>query len=105
MDKILITLDFGSIKNSHIKSRTYKGRDGEVTRKELNLEVVPLKESKVIKDADTWQLVKTHFVAIQQTKEEREQKLPTVFVGEGKMFIDKNDQFFGEVGPGNKLPI
>ena len=40
----------------------------EVTVKDLNLEVVPLKEKKLIKQTDKGTIFKTHFVAHKSIK-------------------------------------
>lgn len=89
-EKINVRIDVSKIDKSKIISRTFKNKVGEnVTVKELSLDIVPLKETKLLKDGDTYQLFKTHFVSIQQTKEEREAKIKSTIIGEGTMFKNK----------------
>ncbi|RTL01712.1 MAG: hypothetical protein EKK57_03840 [Proteobacteria bacterium] len=92
MQKIQVTLDVSKLKNQSIE-RTYKNRDGEtVTVKELKFELVPVKEPKVIYDGEKHQMVKTHFAALVQTKEQRAAKEPSVFIGDGFTTVWKNEQ-------------
>lgn len=91
MERITITLDVTKISKNKIIPRTYKLKDGtEVTSKDLKLDIVPLKEEKLIKtgekDGTGWQLWKTHFVAEQQSKEEKEGNIKSKIIGEGTVF-------------------
>jgi hypothetical protein len=89
-EKLTIKIDVTKIDKSKIISRTFKTKAGEtVTVKELVLDVVPLKETKLLKDGDTYQLYQTHFVAEQQTKEEREAKTKSKIIGNATMFKNK----------------
>lgn len=90
MEKILVTLDFGAIKNAHLSQRTFVTQDGQqVTKKELNLELVELPDPKKKRisagqnQKGPWELWKTHFVCIPSNDREA----PTVYVGEGKQFF------------------
>ena len=86
-EKISVTLDVSKIDKSRIQERTYTNKEGqEVTVKEYKMDVVPLKESRFIKEGPGWKMLKTHFLAQAQTKEEREAKADTVYVGEGMTF-------------------
>lgn len=49
-----------------------------------------MKEPKVIFSADKYDLVKTHFAAAIQTKEQRDAKEPSLFIGEGITTVWKN---------------
>ncbi len=90
MDKITIKLDVSKIDKSKIIARKFTTKDGkEVTVNEITLDIVPLKETKLLKDGDTYQLWKTHFVAIPQTKEERANKVKSAILGDGVIFKDK----------------
>lgn len=90
MEKITIKLDVTKINKTKIVPRTFQNKNGEtVSVKELTLDIVPLNEIRLLKDTDTYQLYKTHFVAEQQTKEEREAKMKSKIVGEGTMFKNK----------------
>ena len=87
MQKVSITLDLTKIDKSLITERSYQNAAGEtVVAKEYKMELVPLKEKKLIKDGGSWQMFKTHFLAQPQTKEEREKKVPSVFLGDGITF-------------------
>lgn len=93
MDKITITLDTTKITKSKITERKYKNKEGqEVTAKEYKLDIVPLKEKRLLKAGDGWKMMKTHFVAETLTKEERSAGAPTVYVGEGITFDKGNDE-------------
>jgi len=89
-EKISIVIDVTKINKSKIISRSFKNKAGEtITVKELKLDIVPLNETKVLKDTDTYTLYKTHFVSEQSTKEEREAKTKSNIIGEGTMFKNK----------------
>lgn len=91
MAKMTITLDTAKLKGL-TKERTFNTRDGEpVTVKELKLEVVEVKEPKVTYSTDKYDLVKTHFVSVPQTKEQRDAKEATIYVGEGITTVWKNE--------------
>jgi len=45
--------------------------------------LVEVKEPKQIFAKDTMRIVKTHFACVIQTKEEREAKADTIYIGEG----------------------
>jgi hypothetical protein len=89
MSKISIKIDISKIDKTKITERKYTNKEGvEVVIKELSLDIVPLKEKKVIKEGDTWRMVKTHFVAEPQTKEERANGQPSNILGDGIVFED-----------------
>jgi hypothetical protein len=87
MSKLLITLKVNKITKSKIKDRTYKNKDNQdVTDKELKIQLVELKEPKVVAEGTgkggAWKLVKTHFVV--EEKENEDDK--DVFIGEAVQF-------------------
>lgn len=89
-DKLTITIDVSKVDKTKITERRYNDKAGhEFIAKELKLDVVPLKEAKMLKEGDGWQMWKTHFVAIPQSKEERENKVKSIIVGDGLMFKTK----------------
>ncbi len=91
--KINITLDLSKIDKTRITPRTFTNKEGvEVTVKEYKMEVIPLNEPKLIKVGDGWNLLKTHFVVEGQTKEERQAKKKSVYIGEGLQFVDNTSQ-------------
>lgn len=90
MSKITVTIDVSKIDKSRIFKNTYTKQDGtEVTEMNYTMDVVPKKETRLIKEGDTWEMRETHFVAQGQTKEEREAKADTVYIGSGVSFVDK----------------
>lgn len=93
MQKITINIDVSKITKSKIIKRTYINKNNEeVSVNELKLDIVPLKEPKLIKDGDTWTLYKTHFVAEIQTPDEIKRKEKSKIIGDGVCFISKEDK-------------
>lgn len=93
MNKINVTLDLSKIDKTRIINRTFTNKNGEeVTVKEYKIEVIPLREPKFIKQGEGWNLMKTHFVVEGQTKEERQAKKQSVYVGEGLQFVNTESQ-------------
>jgi len=90
MSKITITLDAQKLRNL-VTIRTYKNKDGvDVTIQEVKFELVPLKETKTVYEKDNISILKTHFASAIQTKDERESKAPTIYIGEGQTTIWNN---------------
>lgn len=96
MQKISLTLDVDKLRElvkNNVKTRTYTNKDGEeVTVNEIQVDVVPLKEPKPLKQGDGWNMVKTHFVAEPTSKEEREAGKKGIFVGDGIQFQNTDSQ-------------
>lgn len=93
--KVSLTIDLNKLDKTRIQERKYTdSTDKEVVVREYKLDVVPLKDDKrkVIKEGDGWKMVKSHFVCDTATKEERELKKATNFVGEGITFEDGSEQ-------------
>jgi hypothetical protein len=83
MAKIQVTLDASKLRNL-VTKRSYKNQEGtDVSVDEVKFELVELKEPKQIFAKDTMRIMKTHFACVVQTKEEREAKADTIYVGEG----------------------
>lgn len=83
MAKISVTLDASKLRNL-VSKRTYQNKDGQqVEVQEVKFELVEVKEPKEIFKKDNMRIVKTHFASVIQTKEEREAKAPTIYIGEG----------------------
>lgn len=103
MSKILITLDLSKVSKNKVVPREYVNKDNvTVKTKDYKIEVVELKEPKLLKEGDGWRLFKTHFVAEEQTREERDAKAPTVYVGsgvtfEGKSKSEEEDDLWGSI--------
>lgn len=91
--KIQVTLDASKLRNL-ISSRSYKNKEGqEVKVQEVSFDLIEMKEEskKSVYEHDKFSLIKTHFAVARQTKEEREQNAPTVYIGEGISQVWKND--------------
>ena len=83
MAKIQVTLDASKLRNL-ISKRNYKNRDGEnVDVEQVKFELIEVKEPKQIYEKDSMKIMKTHFACVIQTKEDREAKADTIYVGEG----------------------
>ena len=90
MERISIKIDVTKINKDKIVERHFTTKDGkDVAARELKLDIVPLKEPKLIKEGETWAMWKTHFVSIAQTDDERKNKAKSVIIGNGIMFKDK----------------
>jgi hypothetical protein len=82
-NKIQVTLDATKLRNL-VTKRNYKNKDGkDVELQEVKFELVPVKEPKTIFTKDNMRIDKTHFASVIQTKEERDAKAPTIYIGEG----------------------
>jgi hypothetical protein len=91
MSKIQVTLDATKLRNL-VTKRSYKNKDGQdVELQEVKFQLVPVKEPKTIFTKDNMRIDKTHFACVVQTKEEREAKAPTIYIGEGFSTIWLND--------------
>jgi hypothetical protein len=91
MSKIQVTLDAHKLRNL-VTKRTYKNKEGQdVELQEVKFELVAVKEPKTIFTKDNMRIDKTHFACVIQTKEEREAKAPTIYIGEGFSTIWLND--------------
>lgn len=83
MAKIEIVLDAAKLRNL-VTSREYTNKSGEVVKvQEVKFELVEVKEKKTVASGDWGFKEKTHFCAVIQTKEERDSKVPTIFIGDG----------------------
>ena len=83
MGKLQVTLDASKLRNL-ISKRSYKNKDGqEIELQEVKFELIEVKEPKTIYTSDKYRIDKTHFASVIQTKEEREAKSDTVYIGEG----------------------
>ena len=90
MEKISITLDVSKIDKSKITERRYHDKNNkEVIVREIKLDIVPVREAKMIKDGGNWEMWKMYFVAIPQTTEERANKVKSVILGDGIVFKTK----------------
>lgn len=87
MKKLSITIDLLKINKDKIEVRTYTNKDGlKITQKNYKLDIVPLREKKIIKEGNDWKMIKTHFVSEAQTKEEKDKQEKAVIIGDGIVF-------------------
>lgn len=85
--KLSITIDVSKINKNKITERKFTNSQGEeITVKEYRMDILPLKEEKTIKTGDGWEMVKSHFVVESPSKEEKDQKIKTPFLGDGIEF-------------------
>jgi len=93
MAKIQVTLDASKLRNL-VSKREYKNKAGETVQlQEVKFELIEVKEPKTIFQADKYRIDKTHFASVIQTKEQRDAKSETVYIGEGFTTIwSNNDQ-------------
>jgi hypothetical protein len=83
MSKIQVTLDATKLRNL-VTNRSYTNRDGQqVDLQEVKFELIAVKEPKTIHTTDKYRIDKTHFASVIQSKDEREAKAPTIYIGEG----------------------
>lgn len=83
MSKIQVTLDATKLRNL-VSKRQYQNKSGEqVELQEVKFELVEVKEPKKIYEKDNMRIMKTHFACVIQTKEQREAKSDTIYIGEG----------------------
>ena len=94
MNKIQVTLNAENLRTL-VTKRSYENKNGETVHvQEVKFELVPIKEEnyKTIFEKDNFKIVKTHFAAAIQTKEERESKKDTFYIGEGFSHIWDNSE-------------
>lgn len=83
MAEIQVTLDASKLRNL-VSNRAYKNKEGQdVQVQEIKFKLVEVKEPKTIFTSDKYKINKTHFACVIQTKEEREAKADTIYIGEG----------------------
>lgn len=83
MAKIQVTLDATKLRNL-VSKRSYQNKEGETVQlQEVKFELIEVKEQKEIFKKDNMRIMKTHFASVIQTKEEREAKAKTIYIGEG----------------------
>ena len=92
MSKIQVTLDAVKLRNL-VSKRNYQNKNGEqVELQEVKFELIEVKEPKQIYEKENMRIMKTHFACVIQTKEQREAKADTIYVGEGFTTIWGSDK-------------
>ena len=104
MSKIPITLDATKLHNLLTK-RGFDSKEGvKMQVQEERIELVEVKEPKIIFEGNGYKLQKSHFASVIQTKEEREAQAETIFIGEGITTIwDQKEQIFNAVPVSNSI--
>lgn len=91
--KISLEINLSALDKSKIIEKTYKNKDGvSVTEKIYKADLVELNEKKFVAEGKDWIMKKTHFLADAQSKEEREAKAKSNFIGSGFVFERKDQQ-------------
>ena len=92
MAKIQVTLDATKLRNL-VSKREYQNKNGETVQlQEVKFELVEVKEKKEVYKKDNMRIMKTHFASVIQTKEEREAKADTIYIGEGYTTVWGSDK-------------
>ena len=90
MSKVILKIDLNKVDMSKVVTRKYTNSNGqEVEVRELSLDLVNLKEPKFVKEFSNSIMKKIAFLVEPQTKEQREKKEPSNFVGDGFVFESK----------------
>lgn len=91
MAEIQVTLNAQALRKLVIK-RNYKNKDGQdIEVQEVKFKLIEVKEPKTIFTTEKYRIDKTHFACVIQTKEERESKADTIYVGDGFTTVWKSD--------------
>ncbi len=71
MQKFSIAIDVKQIQKSRLRQNSFTKKDGTKVEQTLcDVVGIPLKEKKLIKTGDTWEMYKTGFLVEKGTKEE-----------------------------------
>lgn len=90
MSEITITLDASKLRKL-LYTEEYTDKNGEKKQvQKVKFKLVEMKEQKEIFSAEKYTLNKTHFACEIQTKEERDAKKETNYIGEGVSLIWKD---------------
>lgn len=99
MSKIQVTLDASKLR-SLVSNREFQNKNGETVKlQEVKFELVEVKEPKQIYEKDNMKILKTHFACVIQTKEQREAKADTIYIGEGFTTVWANSETVHEAKP------
>jgi hypothetical protein len=91
MNKISITIDTTKVTKEKIITRVYNdGQGHEVIAKDYKLDIVPLREEKVVWRGADSEMVKVGFVAEAPTDEEKKAKTKTKIIGSAIEFRKKS---------------
>ena len=84
-EKISLSIDVTKLQKERLRTNEFTTKAGENVKQTLaDLVVIPLQETKVVKSADTYDLVKVGFVVEKGKKEEN-----TNIVGDALIFKNK----------------
>jgi hypothetical protein len=93
MNKISITIDTTKVTKEKIITRVYNdGQGHEVIAKDYKLDIVPLREEKVVWSGADSEMVKVGFVAEAPTDEEKKAKTKTKIIGSAIEFRKKSQE-------------
>lgn len=89
---INITVDVTKLDKTKFEDREYTNKAGEtVKEKNVKLDVIPLREYRIIKTGDGWEMRKTHFVKQSPSKEEKANKVELPIIGSGIQFMNDDE--------------
>lgn len=101
MNKFTITVNTHLIDKTKLVDRDYTNKEGkEVMVKELKLDVIPLKEIRVIKAGEGWKMLKVGFVTQSPSKEEKAEKKQMPIIGDAIRFESDKDNSSYDAGRG-----
>jgi len=87
MNKISIVVNTKKLDKNRIIERKYTNKSGEeVIVKEMKLDIIPIKDKKVITSGNGWKLLKVGFITETPSKQEKEQKEKMPIVGDALQF-------------------
>lgn len=95
-----ITVNLSALDKSKIKERTFVQAGRSVTIKEYSMEILPLKQEKLLKEGPTWELVKTHIVCDVKPRGDTQR---SKILGDGITIRDKDNRNIKQEDPFEKL--
>jgi hypothetical protein len=93
MNKISITIDVSQVTKEKIIPRAFTNKEGhEVVAKDYKLDIIPLREEKVLWEGEDTIMVKCGFVAEAPNEEEKRAQTKTKIIGSAIEFRKKSQE-------------
>jgi hypothetical protein len=93
MNKISITIDVSQVTKEKIIPRAFTNKEGhEIVAKDYRLDIIPLREEKIVKSGADWEMVKVAFVAEAPNDKEKADKTKTKIIGSAIEFRKKSQE-------------
>jgi len=105
MQKFNLSIDVSKIQKERLRQNSFTTKDGEVTQTLCDIVVVPLKERKLIKEGDGWNMYKSGFAVEKGTKEETTNILGDVMEFESTQPADQSKNQSEEVIDESQIPF